>query len=97
MLQQTKKPVSTNRRSSKRATGPLSQSTPECAPAKPLEEVVFYGASRFEQPEIGLVFRRENETYRLVCISKSDRNYLRRFSQVWAFTALCERLPNQVH
>jgi len=50
-----------------------------------------------ESPEVGVVFRRDNETYRLVCISKSNRDYLRRFSQVWAFTALCERLPNQVH
>ncbi len=97
MLQQSKKPISTNRRSSKQTTSLVSQSTPECPPAKPLEEVLFYGASRFEQPEIGLVFRRDNETYRLVSISKSERNYLRRFSQVWAFTTLCERLPNQIH
>ena len=70
---------------------------PETAPEPALTEILFYGASRFEQPEIGLVFVRDHLKYRLVAISKSDRNYLRRFSQVWAFTTLCERLPNRIH
>ena len=88
MLQQTKKAGSSLNR------GP-AKNVPASVPE--LSEVLFYGASRFEQPEIGLVFVRENEKYRILSIAKSDRNYLRRFSQVWEFTALCERLPSRVH
>ncbi len=93
MLEQEKKPG-----------GPMSRRAksdamfvPEIAPEPAMTELLFYGASRFEQPEIGLVFVRDHLMYRLVAITKSERNYLRRFSQVWAFTALCERLPNRIH
>ena len=52
-------------------------------------QFVFYGASRFEAPECGLVFRREGGMYRIVDV-EGVRTGAAELSRAWRFVASCQ-------
>ncbi len=52
----------------------------------------FHGASRFEAPEIGRLFRSNGASYRVEAILSSSRNFLADFDKVWTFVTECQRI-----
>lgn len=54
--------------------------------------LVFYGASRFEAPRIGLKFRRRGMTFQILAI-RAERTRYFDFARSWKFTAECQILP----
>ena len=58
----------------------------------PLREFVFYGASRFEAPKVGLKFRRSGTTFQVLGI-RTERTRSREFARSWKFTAECQAVP----
>lgn len=62
--------------------------------ATPLHDVVFYGASRFEAPEVGLKFRREQWVFEIKSV-RGERSPYRDFAHAWKFIASCERITER--
>ncbi len=53
---------------------------------------VFYGATRFEAPTVGLTFRREAAIYRILAIRQTNRMRTVEFNRGWRFTVECTRV-----
>jgi len=60
----------------------------------PMQDVIFYGASRFEAPEVGLKFRRERGVFQVKSV-RGERSPLRDFARAWKFIATCERVSDR--
>jgi hypothetical protein len=58
----------------------------------PTQALIFYGASRFEAPRIGLTFRRRGMTFQILAI-RAERTRSLDFARSWKFTAECQILP----
>jgi hypothetical protein len=58
----------------------------------PIQALVFYGASRFEAPRIGLKFRRRGMTLQILGI-RAERTRSPDLARSWKFTAECQILP----
>lgn len=59
----------------------------------PTQDLVFYGASRFEGPRIGLKFRRRGTIFQILGV-QAERTRSRDFARSWKFTAECQILPH---
>jgi hypothetical protein len=57
-------------------------------PANASAAFVFFGASRFEGPEIGRLFRRDEHVYEVMSV-EAIRNSSSDFARRWRFLALC--------
>lgn len=53
------------------------------------QDLVFYGASRFEAPEVGMKFRRKQRIFQVKSV-RGERSGLGDFARTWKFIASCE-------
>jgi hypothetical protein len=58
----------------------------------PTQALLFYGASRFEAPRVGLKFRRRGMSLQIIGI-RAERTRSPDFARSWKFTAECQILP----